>query len=87
MADLYAQLLEEVRAEREAHRRRFPGVPLYPAPSPADDAAAMFPKLCAVIEEMRAEREALVARVEVLEARTQTAGERLVQVLREEGEE
>lgn len=74
MADLYAELLAEVRAEREAHRRANPSKPMYPAPSPADDAGVMFPWLCAVveaqgqaIEELRAEREALAVRVEALE--------------------
>lgn len=74
MADLYAELLARLRAEREEERRRCPGLPLSPAPSPAVDAGRMFRFLCAVveaqgraIEELRAEREALAARVEALE--------------------
>lgn len=76
MADLYAELLARLRAEREEYRRLYPGHPIWPAPGRAEDAGAMFPKLCAVveaqgeaIEELRAEREALAARVEALEAR------------------
>lgn len=52
MADLFAELLEEVRAEREARRRRFPGMPLFPGPSSGDDALAVVKKLCDRVEQM-----------------------------------
>ncbi len=66
---LFERLLTEVRAEREERRARTPGLPLYPGPTPGEEALEVVAKLCARVEAL----EAWVARAQRFLARVRRA--------------
>ncbi len=82
MLDLFDRLLAEVRAEHEARRERTPGLPLYPGPTPGEEALEVVRRLCARVEALEASTASPPGR----ERDTQERGETTLPLRRRSGD-